>query len=573
MKNLEIAQIFKDIAQILDIKGENRFRIRAYEKAALNMESLGSDIEEYVKNDTLKGLPGIGDDLSEKIKEIVRTGDLKFYKKLKKSVPKGLLEILNIPGVGPRTANLLYQKLKVKSINDLEKKAKQGKLLNLFGVKERTADNILRGIALLKRSKGRMLLSRAVSTSEEFIRILRKIPGVKMITSAGSLRRMKETIRDIDILITSTNPKKVMDIFCRINSVKEVLACGETKSSVRTHDDTQVDLRVVEPKSFGAALLYFTGSKNFNIKIRRLAIKSKLKINEYGVFSVKDKREKWLEGKTEIGMFKELGLPYIEPELREDRGEIEAGLKNKLPKLITQSEIKGDLHVHSNYSDGLNSIEEMVEAARKKGYEYITISDHSQSLKIAGGLSLSDLKKKKNEIEKLNKKFKDIRILFGTEVDIDSSGKLDYPDRILKDFDIVIAAIHLGFKQSRDQTTNRIISACKNKYVNIIAHPTGVLWGTRDAYDIDLDKILSVCRDTNTALEINAFPLRLDLNDINCRKAKEYGVKVAIDTDSHATEHLDVMRFGVAVARRGWLKREDVINTLSFNELTKAIKK
>ena len=573
MKNLEIAQTFKEIAQILNIKGENHFRIRAYERAALNIESLSEDIEKYIRKGNLQELPGIGKDLAEKIKEIVKTGRLRFYAELKKSIPKGLLELLNIPGVGPRTAQLLYKKLKVKSVADLEKKARQGKLLGLFGIKEKTVENILKGIALLKKSNGRMLLSQAISISEEFISALKKMPEVKMITPAGSLRRLKETVRDIDILITSTNPKKIMDAFTGLNSVKEVIAKGATKSSVRTFNDVQVDLRVVEQKSFGAALLYFTGSKNFNIKLRKLAIKNKMKINEYGIFSIKGKKENWLAGKTEKDMLEKLKLPYIEPELREDRGEIKAGLKNKLPKLIEETDIKGDLHVHSEYSDGISTIEELVQAARRKGYQYLAIADHSQSLKVAGGLNIKDLKRKRREIERLNKKFKDIRILFGSEVDIASNGKLDYPDNILKDFDIVIAAIHTGFKQSKEQLTKRIISACENKYVNIIAHPTGRLWKTREPYEIDIEKILSACKDTNTSLEINAFPLRLDLTDLNSHLAKEHGVRIAISTDSHAVDHLDVMRFGITVARRGWLEKKNVINTLSLKELLKVTRK
>jgi DNA polymerase (family 10) len=360
-----------------------------------------------------------------------------------------------------------------------------------------------------------------------------------------------------------------MEAFVALPLVREVLAKGETKSSVRTADDVQLDCRVVEANSFGAALLYFTGSKNFNIKLRQMAIKKGLKINEYGVF----KKDRLVAGATEEEIFKLLGMTYVEPELREDTGEIELAQQNKLPHLIELKDIKGDLHVHSNWSDGGNSISEMAGAARKLGYSYIAITDHSQSLGVARGLSVADLKKKKIEIQKLNKTLKNFRILYGTEVDIGSNGQIDYKDGVLREFDLVVAAIHTGFKQSREQLTKRLIRACENRYVHIIAHLTGRLWGTRDAYDIDWDKVFKAAKDSNTHLEINAFPNRLDLNDLNSRRAKEMGIKLAIGTDAHAINQLRTMRLGIAVARRGWLSRGDVINTLGVEELFKSLRK
>jgi DNA polymerase (family 10) len=570
MKNLEIAKIFRGIAQILEIKGDNPFRIRAYEKAAQNIEGLTEDIELLIKEERLEGIPGIGKDLAEKIKEIVKTGRLKQYEELKKSIPEGITELLNIPGVGPRTAKLLYEELKIKNVSELEKKAKEGRLLGLPGIKEKTVENILKGIELLKRGRERIPLAQAIALADVFLDALKKIPEVNLISPAGSLRRKKETIRDIDILVTSERPDKIMDVFTRLPIVKEILAKGETKSSVLTKDDIQVDVRVVEPNSFGAALLYFTGSKNFNIKLRQLALKRNLKINEYGVF---DKREKWLVGKTEEEIFEFLKLSYIVPELREDTGEIEAALENRLPKILELSEIKGDIHVHSKWSDGGHTISEIVEAAKRKGYSYVAITDHSQSLKVAGGVSVKDMYRKKDEIQRLNKKLKNFRVLFGTEVDIDSEGNLDYKDDLLKECEVVIAAIHTGFKQSKEQLTRRIIKACQNKYVHIIAHPTGRLWGTRDAYEIDFEEILKVCKDNNKILEINAFPQRLDLNDINSRRAKEFGVLLAIGTDAHTISQLDTMDLGVSVARRGWLTKEDIINTLTVEELLKTLKR
>jgi DNA polymerase (family 10) len=395
------------------------------------------------------------------------------------------------------------------------------------------------------------------------------MPEVKKISPAGSLRRKKETVRDIDILVVSAKPQKIMDAFIGLPPVKEVLAKGKTKASVRTENDVQLDCRVVDEKSFGAALLYFTGSKTFNIKLRMIAQRLGLKINEYGIY----KKEKYLSGRTEEGIFKLLGMPYIEPELREDNGEIELAQKFKLPDLIELKDIEGDLHVHSNWSDGDNSIEEMAKACLEKGYSYVAITDHSQSLKVAGGLSIPDLKKKRREIDKINKKLNGFRILYGTEADIDAQGDIDYKDEVLKEFDLVVAAIHSGFKQSRERLTKRIIKACQNRYVHIIAHPTGRLWGLRDAYDLDFEEICKVARDTNTNLEINSFSGRLDLNDLNCRRAGELGVKIAIDTDAHATEQLDSMELGLSVARRGWLSREDVLNSLGIEELLKKIKK
>ena len=569
MKNLEISAIFREIANILEIKGDNPFRIRAYERAAQNIEGLTEDIEDFVRDDRLMDIPGVGKDLADKIKKYVQTGKIKAYEDLKKKVPGGLLDLLNIPSVGPKTAKLLYEKLKIKNILDLEKAIKKNKLQGIFGIKEKTIENISKGIELLKRGRERMTLAQAMQVADEFISALKKLSEVKRISVAGSLRRQKETVRDIDILMISKKPKKIMDVFTGLPNVANVLAKGETKSSVRTKDDVQVDCRVEEEKSFGAALLYFTGSKNFNIRLRQLAIKRGLKINEYGVF----RKNRFVCGKTEEEIFKILGMSYIEPELREDTGEIELAQEFQLPYLIELKDIKGDLHVHSKWSDGGNTIAEMVEAAKRRGYSYLAITDHSQSLKVAGGLSIADLKKKKQEIGQINRKLKDFRVLYGTEVDIDSQGRLDYKDEILKEFDIVVAAIHTGFKQSKSQLTRRLIRACLNKYVHIIAHPTGRLWGTRDAYDIDMDEVLKAARDTNTQLEINAFPQRLDLNDLNCRRAKEIGARLVIDTDAHTTEQLQTMKLGVSVARRGWLGKGDVLNTLSVKELLKAIKK
>ncbi|MCX5713418.1 MAG: DNA polymerase/3'-5' exonuclease PolX [Candidatus Omnitrophica bacterium] len=569
MINTEIAGIFREIAQILEIKGDNIFKIRAYERAAQNIEGLTEDLENITKDNRLSEISGIGKDLSSKINEFIRTRRIKAYEDLKNSLPQGLLELLNIPSVGPKTAKLLHEELKIKNIPDLKKAIEKGRLKGIFGIKEKTIENISNGIALLDKARERLTLAQAQLVADEFLEALKRIPGAKSISPAGSLRRQKDTVRDIDILVTSDKPLKIMDAFVKLAPVKEIIAHGETKSSVRTNNGVQVDCRVVEEKSFGAALLYFTGSKNFNIKLRHLAIKKGLKVNEYGVF----RKERFVSGRTEEELLKTLDLPYIAPEMREDSGEIELALEDKLPVLIEQSDIKGDLHVHSRWSDGTNSIEEMARGCIKRGYAYAALTDHSQSLKVAHGLSVADLRKKRSEIDRLNKKLRDFTILFGTEAEIDSEGNIDYKDEVLKEFDLVVAAVHSGFKQSKEQLTRRIIRACQNKYVHIIAHPFGRLWGTREPYELDFDEVLKTAKDTNTHLEINSFPDRLDLNDIHAHRAKEMGVKLAVNTDAHALEQLETVKYGLAMARRGWLSAEDVINALPLERLLKELKK
>lgn len=568
MKNKDVADIFKQIASILEIKGENPFRIRAYERAALNIESMPEDIEHFIKEGKVEDIPGIGRDLAEKVIEIVSTGRLKFLEDLRKDVPQGLLDILNVPGIGPKTAKLLYEKLDIQDIVVLERMAHAGKLRQVPGIREKTEENIIRGIEILKRGRDRMDIKTAMDSAEHFVRELKRIKEIKDIDVAGSLRRMKDTVRDIDILVSSKSPDKVMDMFTSLSDVKDVTAKGPTKSSIVSKDGVHVDIRVIKESEYGAALLYFTGSKEHNIKLRQLAIKKGFKLSEYGIF----KGDKRIAGKTEKEMYKALGLPYIAPELREDRGELEAGFEGKFPKLVETGDIKGDFHVHSKWSDGGSSIEDIVLEAIRMKYEYIAITDHSQGLKVAGGLSRQALDMKKKELDGLREKYKDIKILYGSEVDIDFEGNLDYPDDILREMDVVIGAIHIGFKQSKDKLTKRIIKACQNKYLDIIAHPTGRLWGAREPYEIDMEEIFKACKDTNTFLEINSFPQRLDLNDVYARMAQSAGVKIVIDTDAHTAGQLHLMKFGIAVARRAWLEKKDILNTLSYEEMKKVKK-
>ena len=576
MKNKDVADILERMGTLLEIKGEIVFKTRAYYKAAETIANFPEDIETIRKENRLTEIPGIGKTLAEKISQYLDTGKMTAYEELIREVPEGLLDVVHVPSIGPKKAKLFFDQLKVKSVADLRKAVDTGKLEGLPGIKEKTIDNIRRGIKIVQEGQERMPLGAATQVAEEFVAALQKLPQVKDIVAAGSLRRGRETVRDIDILIDSTDPPKVMDVFVHLPQVKSINAHGETKSSVLTQNNVQVDIRVVEPKSFGAALLYFTGSKDFNIKLRQIAIKKDMKVNEYGIFSVKGEREKMLAGKTEADCFKALGLPYVPPEMREDFGEEEIfgrGTKFCAPALIEQKDIQGDLHVHSTWSDGHNSIAEMAEKAAVKGYKYLAISDHSPRLRVAGGVSPEDLKKKKKEIDDLNAKLKDFHILFGTEVEIDSDGNLDYNRPILSEFDFVIAAIHSGFEQSSEQLTKRLVKVCQNKYVHAIAHPTGVHLGKREPYHFDFKEVCAAAVDNNVCLEINAFPIRLDLNGANVYHARKYGVKFVIDTDAHRADHMDFMKFGVTTARRGWLRKEDVLNTLSYSALMKSLKK
>jgi len=568
MRNQEVAKVFREIASILEIKGENPFRIRAYERAALNIENLTADIAAIAKKGELEKIPGVGKDLASKIGEILASGTCSQLEELKKEIPEGLVEMLAIPGLGPKTAKLFYDKLGITSVGELERMAKNHKLHGLPGIKEKTEENILKGIELLKEGRERSPLGTILPLVHEIIQCLQRLPGVRQISEAGSVRRKKETIRDIDILVISSDPEKVMEVFTSMQVVRDVLSKGSTKSSIRSREGIQVDLRVVEAGSFGAALCYFTGSKAHNIRIREMGVKLGLKINEYGVF----RGEKRVAGKSEEEVYQAVGLPYIPPELREDRGEIEAAMTGRLPHLVEMKDIRGDFHVHSSYSDGSSTFEEIAEKAKRIGLEWVGVCDHSQSLKIAGGVSVEDLKKKIKEIRAFNEKSHSVKLLCGTEVDIGNDGNLDYPEKILAEMDLVIAAIHTGFKQDEKTITKRIITAMQHPMVNMIAHPTGRLFGEREPYALNIDKILDEAKNTGTAIEINAYPKRLDLNDISVKAAKEKGVKLGIGTDTHILDQMEYMDLGLAVSRRGWLEKEDLLNTLSHERLMKILK-
>ncbi|MDF2954322.1 MAG: Histidinol phosphatase [Thermodesulfobacterium sp.] len=569
MKNKEVADIFNKVAALLDIKGDNPYRIRAYQRAAQTIEALTTDVEELAKQGKLERLPGIGPDLAGKIREILNTGTLSLYEELKKEIPLVLLNFLEIPGLGPKKVKVLYEKLGIKSVEDLEKACKEHKIAKLPGFGWKTEENILKGIKLFKEKTGRKPLGEVLPLAEEIMEILKKESPVENIAVAGSIRRRKETVKDIDVLITSVSPEKVMKKVLELSLVDEVIAFGETKTSVRLKTGIQMDVRVVEPDSWGAALAYFTGSKAHNIRVRELALEKGLKINEYGVF----KGETRIAGKTEEEVYASVGLPFIPPEIREDRGEIESALHGNLPKLVSYDEIQGDAHVHSKYSDGTASLEEIIAKAEKLGLSWVAVCDHSQGLKVAGGVSVEDLFKKKRHIEELNKRSSKVKLIFGTEVDILSDGTLDYPDEVLAEIDFVIAAIHTGFQQSEEQITNRIISALKHPLVHAIAHPTGRVIGEREPYAVNISKIIEVASQYGKALEINAYYKRLDLNDINVRAAKEKGVPLIIGTDTHFIDQMEYLSLGTAVARRGWCEKKDILNTLSYEEFTYWLKK
>lgn len=560
MRNRELAAIFNKISDALELKDEMPFKIAAYRKAARMLEDLAEDIETVWKEERLRSIPGVGEGIAKKIDEYLRTGKMEKYEEVIKDTPGELLTLLSIQGLGPKTLKLAYEKLDVKTKANLERVLKDGSLAALPGMGEKKVENIKKGLEVFSAEEERISIGIALPLVEEIIAWMQK-KHVTSISPAGSLRRMKETIGDIDILVAGENGSGIIQHFTRFPIVERILAQGSTKGSVMVKEGYQVDLRVVPKESYGAALQYFTGSKAHNIKLRTIARSRGLKISEYGVFSAKDgfasgeKREKKIAGATEEEVYATLGFPWIPPELREDRGEIEA---KKLPQLIDYNDIRGDLHVHSTYSDGAHSIQEMAGFAEKMGYDYIAIADHSKSAKYAGGIDEADLQRQAKEIDEV-KHSVGIKILKGIEVDIKKDGTLDFPDSILKNLDVVIAAVHT-FPKERDMTPV-IIAACKNPWVDIIAHPTGRLISKRRGYNVNIDKVIKAAKETGTFLEINCYYDRLDLSDVNARHARDMGVKLSLGSDAHNTGMLTTMKFGVGVARRAWCTKNDIVNT------------
>ncbi len=574
MDNREIAAIFSRIADILEIKDENVFKIRAYRNAAQNITGLARQLKDIYKEDPdmIGKIPGIGKDLKEKIIEMIETGKLKQHEKLIKEFSPGFLDMLNLSGLGPRKLKKLKDELDVKDLDTLEKACRTGKVEKLEGMGKKSEEKILESIGHYRKKQGRMLLDEAHERAQEVIGYLSDSKNFKKIEKAGSLRRGTETVGDLDILAVAGDSKKAMDYFVKYSGVDTVIAKGSTKTSVQLKEGPQIDLRVIDASCFGAALQYFTGSKEHNIKVRNIAKKKGYKVSEYGVFTVKT--EKMVAGKTEEDVYKKLGMKWMPPELRENRGEIEAAADNKLPgHLLELKDIKGDLHMHTKETDGKSSIEEMIEAAKEKGYEYIAITDHSKNVKVANGMNEKRLLRHVEKIKKLGGRTKGIKVLAGVEVDILEDGKLDLEDDALKELDIVIAAIHSRFHLDIDKQTKRVLKAIDSKYVNMLAHPSGRLITTRTPLKLDLDRVFKHAAGSGVYLEVNTHGERIDLNDINCRRARELGAKIAINTDAHHVDQLDQMLFGVITARRGWIEKDDVINTYSFDKLMKALKR
>ena len=566
MKNSEAAKVFQDIADLLELKGENVFKIRAYQKAARAIEYYPRELEAMLaEEEDLQSIPGVGEAIAKKAAELITTGKLGYYEDLKAEFPQGITSLLDIPGIGPKTANKLSSELGISSVDELERAIKDGRVAKLFRLGEKTADNILHQIQALRRKDQRIPIGEALPIVEEIIAALSRVPGVKNLTPAGSLRRFQETVGDIDLMGTADEPKEVIDAFVALPLVRQVLAQGSTKASVIVSGGLQVDLRMVEHESFGSLLQYFTGNKQHNIALREKGRKQGLKLSEYGITAVATgKLEKFA---TEEEFYRRLGLQYIPPEIRQAQGEIEKAEQEAIPKLVELSDIKGDLHTHTEWSDGHDSIEELARAAQDIGRQYVAITEHSAGRGIAHGLDVERLRKQIAEIKALNERLNGIRVLTGTEVDIRADGSLDLPHEILAELDIVTAAVHSAMNQSEEKMTQRVIEAIENPDVDMIAHPTCRLIGEREPVAIDLEAVFRAAAKHNKIMEINAMPDRLDLKDTHAFRARELGVKLAIGTDAHSVAHLGLMRFGVGVARRAWCEPRHILNTLPLGRL------
>lgn len=567
--NETIADMFDTIADVLELQGDIPYRIRAYRNAARTIRDLDRNVADVAAEGKLEELPGIGKDLAEKIREFLRTGRMAKYEEVVSQVPPGLIELLHIPGLGPKRVRLLHEHLGITDLEDLRHALDAGKIQGLPGMGAKTVENIRRGLAMYEASKERMPLGRALPIAEEIAQQISQLPGTSRVVIAGSARRMKETVGDIDILTIADDGEATIQAFVHFPQVREILAAGDTKGSVVLHNGLQVDLRVVPAESYGAALHYFTGSKAHNIKIRTIARERGLKINEYGIF----RGDERIAGEEEDDVFEVLGMQWIPPEMREDRGEIELALEGKLPTLVEMKDIRGDLQMHSKWSDGANTIRELALAARELGYEYIAVTDHSPRVRVAGGMSVDEVWERQKEIEAVNQEFDDIRVLSGAEVDIHPDGTLDYPDDVLAAFDIVLVSIHSGFKMDAGQMTERILRAVENPYVHILAHPTGRLIGQREAYEFDVEAVLKRCAELGVAVEINGYYLRLDLNDVLAHRANSLGCTISLGTDAHQANHLSMMRYAVGTARRAWLEPQDVLNTRPLPDLLDWLKK
>jgi DNA polymerase (family 10) len=562
--NAEVAAILYEIGEILTIK-DDRFRSRAYMLAAQRITSLTEDIKKVKDRGELDKIPGVGKSIAATITEVLDTGESKVLEELRESLPPGVRQLMELEGVGPKNAMRLVEELKLSSIDDLEKAAKEGKVRELKGFGEKKEQNILQSISDYRNRQTRFLLGAIMPVVDDILAWMRESPAVLRADVAGSYRRRRETIGDLDLLVASNDPEEASKRFVGMPPVERVVSHGSTKSTVFLKGHLQVDCRVVPPEAYGAALQYFTGSKDHNVKLRTIGVKLGCKLNEYGLFRREDDR--LVASETEKEIYSALGMDYVEPELRENRGEIEAAMEHKLPKLIELSEVKGDLHCHSNWSEGTMAIKEVVEKAKGLGLSYVAITDHSKSLGIAHGLDEERLKEQGKEIEAINDELEDFTVVKGIECDIKADGSMDLSNSSLADLDIVVASIHSGFKNDEETMTNRVISAIHNEHVDIIGHPTGRIIQKRKPYPLNLDKVIDEAAAQHVSLEINAYPERLDLDDVSSRKTMEAGALVSIGTDAHALNQMEFLPLGVSVARRGWLTAKDVANTRTANEL------
>ncbi len=575
--NQEIAQLLYRIADILEIQGEIVFKVVAYRRAADAIEHLGRDIRDIWQNDpkNLRAIQGVGEAIADKIDELLRTGELGYYKKVAKGIPPGIFEMLTIPDVGPKTVARLWKELKITDVVKLEKAARAGKLRDLKGFGARSEEKILAGIEAQRRKKSstRVTLGAAYPFAQQMVDALRAAcwSAIRDIAPAGSLRRMKPTIGDLDILVSSDSPQQIIDAFVNLPQVRDVNAKGTTKASIVAQNGLQVDLRVLESKHWGAALQYFTGSKEHNIDLRNIALDQGLSLSEWGFKTVKGEKEIFTPREEEV--YEKLGLQWIPPELREATSELEAAQKKKLPRLIELKDLKGDLQSHSTWSDGNFTIEQMAEAARARGLKYLAVTDHSQGLGIARGLTPEKMKQQWKEIDALNQRWSDFQVLKSVELEIHADGSLDLPDDVLKELDLVLVSTHSALKQTRDKITARVVKALQHPLVDIFAHPTGRLLGNREETALDLEEVFRVAKETGTILEIDGAPDRLDLDDARVRRAREVGVDIVIDSDAHSPDGFAGLFFGVAMARRGWLEARDVLNTLEWKEVRKKLKR
>lgn len=566
--NTDIEAAFVEIADLLEIQGDNPFRIRAYRNAARTVADLGEELRDQVeKGEDLTRIAGIGKDLAQKIGQMVITGRIAQLEELRQSVPAGLVEMLRLPGLGPKRVKLLYDDLKIHDLAQLAAAAREGRIRELKGFGQKIEAGILKAIETRQTEGKRFRRASVTPRAEALVSYLRATPGVRQVELAGSYRRARETIGDLDILVEAAESAAVMDRFTSYDEVQQVLAKGDTKSSVLLRAGIQVDLRVVPAESFGAALQYFTGSKAHNIAVRKIAQAQGLKVNEYGVL----KGEKQVAGRTEQEVYAKLGLAWTPPELREDRGEVEAASRGGLPPLVEVEDIRGDLHNHSTWSDGAQTVEEMAAAARARGYEYLAMCDHSKRLTVANGLDEKRLARQIDEIDELNATFKGFRLLKGIECDILEDGALDLSDGILKELDLVVVSVHSKFNLSREAQTARVLKAMDHRYASILAHPTGRLILEREPYEIDIPRVIEHAKQRGCCLELNANPMRLDLNDVYCQMAKQAGVLISINVDGHHTKDLANIAFGIGQARRGWLEKRDVLNTRPLKELVKLL--